>query len=143
MVKRISDEEFDRQFAEATARGEERLRTEPRAESVAYDSKADRIRVELSNGCTFMFPPDIAQGLRGATAEKLSDVEICGGGLDLHWRTLDAQFDVTNLLAGIFGTRAWMAELRSASGVSAGKADLPAADKINQLEDRPRVKRTA
>lgn len=143
MVKRISDEEFERQFAEATARGEERLRTEPRAESVTYDSKADRVRIELSNGCTFMFPPNIAQGLRGATAEELSDVKIYGGGLDLHWRALDAQFDLTALLAGLFGTRKWMAELSRVGGVAADKTDSLAVRENDEQHDRPRAKKTA
>lgn len=135
--------ELDREHEEAVRRGAERLAREPRAESVTYDSKADRIRIELSNGCTFMFPPHIAQGLRGATAEELSDVEIYGGGLDLHWRRLDAQFDVTALLAGGFGTRKWMAGLSSIGGVAADEADSLAARENEEHHARPRAKKTA
>lgn len=139
----VDSAELEREHEEAVRRGAERLAREPRAESVTYDSKADRIRIELSNGCTFMFPPHIAQGLRGATAEELSDVEIYGGGLDLHWGALDAQFDVTILLAGLFGTRKWMDELSSIGGVAADKADSLTARENDEHHDRPRAKKTA
>lgn len=111
-----SEAELDSQFNEATRRGRERLMREPRAVHAGYDKKTDRIRIELSNGCTFMFPPEIAQGLRGATPAELNDIEIYGGGLDLNWRALDVQFDVAHLLGGIFGTKKWMSELGRAGG---------------------------
>lgn len=136
MAKKIKDD-FDRQFGEATARGRARLKTEPRAARVTYDAKQKRIRIELSNGCTFMFPPDMAQGLRGAKASELSDVEIFGGGLDLNWRALDAQFSVTKLLAGIFGTRAWMAEMGRKGGSRSTPLKQAAARENGRKGGRP------
>ncbi len=106
-----TEEEFERQYAEAKRRGEERLRTEPRAKSAHYDPATKRLVIELLNGCVFICPTDLMQGLRGASAEDLTDFKLMPRGFDLHWKKLDAQFTVAGLLNGEFGTRAWMAEL--------------------------------
>lgn len=79
------------------------------AASARYDRRLDRIVVELTNGCTFAFPPRLAQGLGQATEDELAEVEVMGAGYGLHWETLDVDFTVPGLLAGIFGTRAYMA----------------------------------
>lgn len=96
----------------ATARGEELLRTEPRARAARYDASADRIVIELTSGATYSFSPWLAQGLRGASAADLAEVEILGLGGGLHWETLDTDFSVPGLLKGVFGTRRWMDALR-------------------------------
>ncbi len=128
------DAEFERQYQAATRLGQEKLAREPRAKTVIYDEATNRIRIELSNGCTFMFPPDLAQGLRGATAEQLSDVEIFGSGLDVNWRTLDAQFEVAHLLTGIFGTKRWMSEL----GSTGAKSEATSSRENGARGGRPR-----
>ena len=50
----------------ALERGRIARQTEPRAASARYDRKSSRIIVELTNGCTFAFPPRMAQGLEAA-----------------------------------------------------------------------------
>jgi zona occludens toxin (predicted ATPase) len=50
----MSDEEFERQFAQATKRGERRLQTEPRAESAYYDTQHGRVVIELTNGSSVL-----------------------------------------------------------------------------------------
>lgn len=137
MVKKNEKDSFDEQFNRATERGRARIKDEPRAEAVAYDERNDRIVIELSNGCTFMFPPSRVQGLRGASASSLRDVEIFGSGLDLNWRALDAQFGVASLLAGIFGTRAWMAELGRAGGSVRTEAKAAASRENGRKGGRP------
>lgn len=107
----ISDEEFERQLAEANKRGQERLRTEPRAKRASYDPQTRRVRIELRNGSTLLVPVDLMQGLRGASDEDLADFSLMPRGFDLHWHKLDAQFTVVGLLNGLFGTKKWMAEL--------------------------------
>lgn len=92
---------------------------EPRATAVRYDRKSARIIVELNNGCTFAFTPHLAQGLETATHDELAKVEILGAGYVLHWEALDADFRVIGLLAGVFGTKAYMAR-------RAGQAKSPA-----------------
>jgi len=111
----LSDSEIDA----ALRRGEAAATAEPRAASAHYDRKLDKIIVELTNGCTFSFPPRLAQGLELATEDQLAQVEILGAGYGLHWEALDADLSVPGLLAGLFGTRSYMARL-------AGQATSPA-----------------
>jgi len=49
----------------------------------------------------------------------LSAVEILGAGYGLHWEALDVDVSVPGVLAGLFGTRAFMA--RQAGRVSSVK----------------------
>lgn len=110
-----SDAEIDAAFARGAAA---RLR-EPRAAAARYDAAADRVVVELTNGCVFAFPPRLAQGLEGATPDQLAAVEVLGSGYGLHWEALDADLSVPGLMAGLFGTAAHMAR-------QAGRATSPA-----------------
>ncbi|CAN5411167.1 hypothetical protein BH20ACI1_BH20ACI1_25670 [soil metagenome] len=111
----INEAEFERQFVEATERGEKALREEPRATAVRYDKKQKRIIIDLNTGATYIFPTRLAQGLSEATDEELADVKVFGQGFALEWTKLDEHFSVKGLLAGIFGTPKWMAELNSKS----------------------------
>jgi hypothetical protein len=109
----------DAQIDAASERGRTARLNEPRAQTVRYDRYLGRVIVELTNGCTFTFPPHLAQGLEAATDEQLCQVEILGAGYGLHWEALDADLSVPGLLAGLFGTQAHMAR-------HAGKATSPA-----------------
>src|SRR5918995_6707029 len=93
----------------AMERGRIARQAEPRAVSARYDKRSSRIIVDLTNGCTFAFPPRVAQGLEAATEDQLATVEILGTGYGLHWEALDVDLSVPGLLAGIFGTKAHMA----------------------------------
>ncbi len=104
----------DAQMAAAEARGRERLRVEPRARAAFYDTATDRIVIDLTTGATYSFAPWLAQGLRGASAADLAEVEVLGAGFGLHWESLDVDYTVAGLLGGAFGTRAWMDGLRVA-----------------------------
>jgi len=99
----------DAQIDAAAERGRSARLNEPRAASARYDGRLDRVIVELTNGCTFAFPPRLAQGLQAATAEQLAQIEILGAGSGLHWEALDADLSIPGLLAGLFGTKAYMA----------------------------------
>lgn len=105
----------------ALERGRIAQQTEPRATAARYDKKNSRIIVDLTNGCTFAFPPRMAQGLEAATDEDLASVEILGAGYGLHWEALDTDFTVGGLLAGVFGTKAYMAR-RAGQATSPAKA---------------------
>ncbi|GAN77696.1 DUF2442 domain-containing protein [Acidisphaera rubrifaciens] len=109
----------DAQIDAAAERGRLARLTEPRAASARYDREAGRVIVELTNGCVFAFPPQLAQGLEDATDDQLAAVEILGAGYGLYWEALDADLSVPGLLAGLFGTRAFMAR-------HAGRATSPA-----------------
>ena len=107
------------QFDAALERGRLARAGEPRAKTVRYDRKLGRIVVELTNGCTFALPPRLAQGLEAATEDQLTAVEILDHGYGLHWKALDVDISIPGLLAGIFGTKAHMAQL-------AGRTKSPA-----------------
>lgn len=109
----------DAEIDAALARGAAARLAEPRASAARYDRRLDRMVVELTNGCTFAFPPRLAQGLEDATEEQLAGVEVLGAGSGLHWEALDTDLSVAALLAGLFGTRAHMAR-------GAGRATSPA-----------------
>ena len=133
----VDEEELDREFEEATRRGQEALEKEPRAASAYYDRESGRIVVDLLNGCTFMFPTELAQGLRGAAPEDLAEVEVDPYGLTLHWERLDADFTLAGLMAGIFGTRAWMEELRRKGGSVTSEAKVTASRADGKRGGRP------
>ena len=114
-MRELSDVELDA----ALARGKLAQATEPRASKARFDRRRGKVVVELTNGCTFAFPPRLAQGLESATDEQLDQVEILGAGYGLHWEALDVDLSIPDLLAGIFGTRAHMAR-------QAGRATSPA-----------------
>jgi hypothetical protein len=127
----LTDAEIDA----ALARGEAAHQTEPRATSVRYDRRHKRVVISLTNGCTFSFPPRLAQGLETATDDQLARVEILGAGHGLHWEDLDADFSVPGLLAGMLGTKAYMAR-RAGQATSPAKA---AAARVNGRKGgRPR-----
>lgn len=115
------------QIGAALERGKDALASEPRAASARYDRKLDRIVVDLTSGCAFAFPPRLAQGLEKATDEQLEAVEILGAGSGLHWELLDVDLSVPGLLAGLFGTKAYMARyagrVRSPAKAAASRAN--------------------
>ncbi len=66
----------------------------------------------MKSGASFSFPSALAQGLAGASPEDLAEVEVTPSGDGLHFLKLDADFSVPALLAGVFGTAAWMAQVK-------------------------------
>ena len=105
----ISDEEL----AAARERGRIEDETEPRAGSARYDAKTGRVILELANGSTFLFPARLVQGLQDATDADLAELELWDDGYALSWEKLDVDIRVVGLLAGIFGTKKYMRELRA------------------------------
>ena len=119
----------------ALERGRVSNRHEPRAATARYDSEAGCVIVELTNGCTFAFPPELAQGLETATAAQLRQVEVQGSGYGLHWDALDTDLSIPGLLNGIFGTTSYMAR---AAGRTKSAAKAAAARVNGAKGGRPR-----
>ena len=116
MVNPILDDlAFQQQFEQAQVAAAQANQTEPRAVSVYYEPNDHLIVVHLRSGACFSFPPDIAQGLAGASPDDLANVEITPMGDGLHWETLDTDFTVVGLLVGRFGTKKWMEQLLKVS----------------------------
>jgi Protein of unknown function (DUF2442) len=114
----LSNSEFERQFAAASKRGNGRLAKQPVAMTVRYDRRLRKIVINLSNGCTLLVPPELAQGLSEASARELATAKILGPGTTIGWPKLDVQLSVAGLLAGNFGTAAWMDEQQRAASES-------------------------
>jgi hypothetical protein len=127
----LTDAEIDA----ALVRGETARMNEPRARAARYDAKLGQVMIELTNGCSFAFPPRLAQGLETATAAELAELEILGGGYGLHWESLDVDLSVPGLLSGLFGTRAHMARL---AGQATSLAKAAAARANGAKGGRPR-----
>ena len=86
--------------------------TEPRARNAYYDRTTHTIIIELKDGSTFTVPHHLLQGLADADAKDVAAIEITPSGNALHWETLDIHLRVPSILQGIYGTKAWMEELK-------------------------------
>lgn len=106
----MEDGRFDLEYERAKRSAARADRIEPRAKSVRYDRRTNRIVVELRNGATFRFPAELAEGLAAASPKDLAEVRITQSGEGLRWPSLDADFSLPNLLAGKFGSKSWMAK---------------------------------
>jgi hypothetical protein len=125
--------------AAAERRSQRSLRSELRAHTARYDRRTGRVHVELTNGCTFAFPARNAEGLERANDGELAQVEILGLGLGLHWEHLDVDLSVPGLLAGLFGTKAYMDRVRAArAGAARSVAKAAAARRNGAKGGRPR-----
>jgi hypothetical protein len=107
--RNIDDRDVEAQLERARRAAELNALTEPRAVSAEYDAAGQRIVVGLRSGAVFSFPVRIAQGISGGSAAELAEVEVTPAGDGLHWEGLDADLSVAGLLAGRFGSEAWMA----------------------------------
>lgn len=134
----FSEEEILGDIEEATRRGEESLKNDPRAESVLFDKENNLVMLHLYNGCVFGFPPYLIKELQNAEPEDIAEVEVTPLGTGLFWEKLDADYTVTGLLNGIFGTKAWMKELGRQGGKAKSKAKQAAARINGAKGGRPR-----
>ncbi len=133
-----SDRDLDAQIEQAKKAGITALENEPRAKSVRYSPARRQIIVELTNGCSFIFPADKAQGLAGASDKDLADVKVLGAGFGLHWEKLDADLSIASLVIGIFGSKAWMRELARRGGAATSSAKAAASRANGAKGGRPR-----
>lgn len=108
-----TEEEVAEQLAkaeEATLLADE---TEPRAVAARYDRATRRLIIELGSGALFIIPVDRLQGLQGAADEDLLEVVVLPLGELLEWPSLDWHVSVPAILAGQFGSKAWMERQRA------------------------------
>ncbi len=137
----LTDREVLSQLPAARARARSARAQEPRARRAYYDRERKLVVVELTNGAVFAFPPRLAQGLRGASADALAEVDVSPSGEALHWERLDADLRVPALLQGMFGTRTWMRQLGQAGGRVRSEAKARAARANGAKGGRPRSAR--
>lgn len=138
MAKSNISKKLKEQIARAREKAREADVNEPRAKSARYDADSGEIIVELANGARFSFPSNMGQGLTGASPEDLAQVEVTPSGDGLQWGSLDVDLGLLGLIRGIFGTKAWMAEIGKKGGRVASQAKTAAA-RINGMKGgRPR-----
>ena len=112
----------EQEFQAATLRGED-VRRRGYAVRADYDSRQNRLVVDLNTGVTIMVPVHLIEELSDADANDLTEIEISPAGTALHWPHIDADVYVPSLMQGIYGTKRWMAAQLGAAG---GRATSPA-----------------
>ena len=128
----------EREFARAEARLKER-RQAGHATSARYDRRSARVIVMLNTGVQVAIPVHLVEGLAGASAIDLSQIEISPAGLGLHWPKLDADVYVPALLQGVLGSKSWMAkQLGSAGGRARTQSKRAAARDNGRKGGRPK-----
>jgi hypothetical protein len=70
---------------------------EPTAVDVVFDEKG--LRVRLADGREIVVPLTGFPRLQKATAKKLKNWRLIGGGIGIHWPDLDEDISVEGLLA--------------------------------------------
>jgi hypothetical protein len=135
--------ELARSYDRATKAGETRLATQPLAAKAHYDSRKARLVVELTNGVILMLPPELLQGLKGATAAQLAKVELTPLGTGLHWEALDADLGVADLAVGIFGSKTWMSELARFAGSRTSVRKATSSRQNGKRGGRPRARKSS
>jgi hypothetical protein len=135
----MDKEKFKQQYDLAVEAGKTAQHTEPRAVAAHYDKANNRLIVVLQSGAIFIVPCALIQGLSDAKPEQIAAVKVMPRGAALHWEKLDVQMSVPGLLAGIFGTRKWMAELGRLGGRLA-RAARAAVSESGKKGGRPSTK---
>jgi hypothetical protein len=130
--------ELQAEIDRARVAGRTAAETEPRAVKAWYAGDTERIFIELNTGIIMGFPYQQLQGLANATPRQLAEVEVTPTGYGLHWESLDVDLGVPQLVAGLFGTKAWMAELGRHGGKSKSLAKVQASRDNGKRGGRPR-----
>lgn len=127
------------EYVRATERGKRMLSDPAGAAKAWYDRRRGRVVVRLRSNLEISFSPQDAQGLEDATPAQLSEIEVSPLGDGLHWPQLDADLWVPGILAGVMGTRKWMAARLGQVGGQATSPAKKAASRANgKLGGRPR-----
>ncbi len=143
MANKSQRDALDIELDAARERGLRAREEQPRATAAYYDTTSGRVVVDLTNGCTFMFPAHLAQGLRDADPKLIAEVEVEPYGFALHWETLDADLTIAGLLAGMFGSKTWMAEIGRTGGSRKSEAKTTASRANGAKGGRPRKQQAA
>jgi hypothetical protein len=138
MVELNISTELKTEIERARATGKALNEVEPRAVKAWYADDSDRIFIELNTEIIMGFPSSLLQGLSDATPKQLAEVEVTPSGYGLHWESLDVDLGVPQLVAGLFGTKAWMRELGRQGGKSCSVSKVQASRDNGKLGGRPR-----
>lgn len=126
----------DAELSAAKARWTEERAARPIPVAVRFDPDSERIVVDFENGATFLVPARALEGLESATVEHLAEVELLGE-TGLHWETLDVDYTIQGLMAGVFGSRAFI-EAQRRGGRSRSPAKVAASRQNGAKGGRPK-----
>lgn len=132
------DAEVQAQIERARQAGIQLDKSEPSAIKAWYEPADELVFIKLNTGIVMGFPYKLLQGLEEAVEEQLAEVEVTSTGYGLHWESLDVDLGVPQLIAGLFGTKRWMAELGRKGGAVKSKVKTKASQENGKLGGRPR-----
>jgi hypothetical protein len=111
----------------------------PRAAKAAYLARDAALQIELTNGARLSVPVRLIPSLRRATPRDIRSVQVLGRGGGLHWESLDLDLSVPALVASVFDSPTWMAELGRMGGRRSSDAKTEAARRNGRKGGRPRM----
>ncbi len=126
----------DADLQAAKARWAEERAGRPIPVAARFDRATERIVVDFVNGATFLVPARALEGLEDATIDELAEVELLGE-TGLHWESLDVDYTIQGLMAGIFGSRVFM-DAQRRGGQSRSPAKVAASRANGAKGGRPR-----
>lgn len=126
----------DADLQAAKARWAEERAGRPIPVAVRFDRATERIVVDFVNGATFLVPARALEGLENATIDELAEVELLGE-TGLHWESLDVDYTIQGLMAGIFGSRVFM-DAQRRGGQSRSPAKIAASRANGAKGGRPK-----
>ena len=127
----------DARLAAALAAGARRRAEKVFALSAHFDSRRKRLHIELASGRAVAIPVAEIEGLSSAKPSQIRAVKLAGRGYGLHWPALDLDLAVPDLVAGCFGTKAWMRSLARHAGKVKSEAKAAAARANGRKGGRP------
>ena len=133
----LSDADILAQIPGARAREAQARKQGLRATSARYDRTAERIVLELTNGCLFGFPARSIPALRATTAPQRAAVEIDAAGGAVRWPALDIDLSVPGLLLAAVSPAERRQHLASLLGKSTSVQKAAAARKNGAKGGRP------
>lgn len=83
----------------------------PRVLSVRYDAPSQLVVLQLSNGARFGISAEKLEGVAASDDDHRAAVTISESGAAIEFPHIGERFSVAELLTGVFGSRAWIAEL--------------------------------
>jgi hypothetical protein len=129
---------LERDLPAATRRGKALRDRGELALSACYERRTRRLRIELASGVGISIPTAMLQDLVDQPAAMIDTVIVDGGGRTLTWPSLDVDLAVPDLVAGCFGSRAWMSALARRGGSASTPAKRRAARENGKKGGRPR-----
>lgn len=130
------------QFIKANERADEVAATAGRVTRASFDQDSQMVVLAMSSGVEVRIPSKLTEGLRGASVDQLTDIEITPSGLGLYWPQLDVDLYVPAAIIGFLGSEKWMAGLGkilgARGGMSRSHAKAEAARKNGSKGGRPR-----